>query len=987
VSKEELLSAWRRINEWYGLILEGKPTPSREEVINAALFVMGEMAKRGIQFDENLPVVLEARNLVKRSLQAALSKDLTVIKGFVQVVGSTARTPEKAKDVDILIRANVDWKNWEVRVPLQHIWLPIRNALGKETPLHLIPSPHGPHGESIEIFDLVMKSKVLKRVVELGGGEHSMVGAINLDLLEGVNLEEGVPLPDQSVSFLLANHVLEHIQNKDLIRSEIERVLKPGGVAVLIFPDVTSAGQWVHPDHKTIWDVRDFSGCRIIYAEKIDRSQNGIPIVDQLVVIQKNNLLKPFHPPKPQMATYTEAFSAEEIKDWIEQHLPVSVEPKWNGFHAIVIKEGDRIRIYSEDKPDRDIADRFPNDFLNAFRSLPDKTILDGDIGIERKGKRLDRIRLNVLNSDRLKEELQKDDQIVFTFWDAPVLAGEDIRNLPYSERRKKIEHTLSNLPSQIRLTPIKIAKTFEEVEKLIPWASGFDKSEGAVLKDMSSVYREEETPDWAKVKLVAELKVKVLDREQTKAGTWKYRVGILPGDLRASNLQDGLVDLGFTHAIGFEAKPGDILTVRVRELIWDSEKDRLSGVNMIPVDVDHTRKTPYSAGQAMDLAERAQVLVIKALRDEGEPTRGEVAERVFAERWYELLPRKGEGRFVYHHHWRGLSEEETKLSDEELMKTSHSVHGDLRLEGNDALWGWAVLIGSTEENRKGDKFIRMSQGEDINIRLEEKLPQPKEWLEVGVNKPYVAPPGGVGSTSKTWSKIFAIDHGDYILGYSKQHFFEIFLIGKYLNGRFLIQAIPADGGKVVWNITKPTDKTPSLAHINVRDEIQDQRKKKRKFIVLAAPGFEPIWVNLGKVTDEEIQEIEKKVERWKESDSKGIQILKVNQEKQIVYGIVLSPGEIDLQGDIVSEEEIEKCCHKFMLESQKIFFQHLMPASAKVVESYIAPQDLTLGSGQVKKGAWVMAVKVLDSEIWESVKKGKITGFSIGGYGKRTKA
>lgn len=56
-----------------------------------------------------------------------------------------------------------------------------------------------------------------------------------------------------------------------------------------------------------------------------------------------------------------------------------------------------------------------------------------------------------------------------------------------------------------------------------------------------------------------------------------------------------------------------------------------------------------------------------------------------------------------------------------------------------------------------------------------------------------------------------------------------------------------------------------------------------------------------------------------------------------------------------------------------------------ELVESYIAPQDLDLdglltGQDIIRKGSWVMAVHVTDDDLWQQVKDGEITGFSIGG-------
>ena len=120
-------------------------------------------------------------------------------------------------------------------------------------------------------------------------------------------------------------------------------------------------------------------------------------------------------------------------------------------------------------------------------------------------------------------------------------------------------------------------------------------------------------------------------------------------------------------------------------------------------------------------------------------------------------------------------------------------------------------------------------------------------------------------------------------------------------------------------------------------------------------------------------------------SKSITVPIIKSKGDQQIVYGVVSEPDTIDLQGDRLSRDEIEKACHKFMLTSQKIGKEHEGPAKADIIESYIAPMDFTCGGQTVRKGSWVMAVKIHDPELWAAVKNGDITGFSIAGTGDRT--
>ena len=112
--------------------------------------------------------------------------------------------------------------------------------------------------------------------------------------------------------------------------------------------------------------------------------------------------------------------------------------------------------------------------------------------------------------------------------------------------------------------------------------------------------------------------------------------------------------------------------------------------------------------------------------------------------------------------------------------------------------------------------------------------------------------------------------------------------------------------------------------------------------------------------------------------------ILKADDEKQIVYGVVLEPHTRDLQGDVLSLDTIEMAAHKYLIASRVVGDSHSRPAPAEVVESYLAPADYELGGHRITKGTWVMGVRIVDVDLWRAVKNGEFTGFSIGGSGER---
>jgi len=117
------------------------------------------------------------------------------------------------------------------------------------------------------------------------------------------------------------------------------------------------------------------------------------------------------------------------------------------------------------------------------------------------------------------------------------------------------------------------------------------------------------------------------------------------------------------------------------------------------------------------------------------------------------------------------------------------------------------------------------------------------------------------------------------------------------------------------------------------------------------------------------------------------IPLLKAVDEAQEVTGIVLQPGVVDAQGDIISEEVILKAAQKFLAQynkSTELGEQHkVFKQQFDLLQSYVAPTDMAINGKAIKKGTWLVVVKVKNSKDWQKVKEGKITGFSVGGTAK----
>lgn len=135
------------------------------------------------------------------------------------------------------------------------------------------------------------------------------------------------------------------------------------------------------------------------------------------------------------------------------------------------------------------------------------------------------------------------------------------------------------------------------------------------------------------------------------------------------------------------------------------------------------------------------------------------------------------------------------------------------------------------------------------------------------------------------------------------------------------------------------------------------------------------------------------------------VTISKVNEEKRQVFGwasLSMVDGEpvIDLQGDTIDIDEVEKAAYGYMLSSRKGGVMHRRIGKfdagpvhiADVIESVVfTPEKLAawnLEPDALPLGHWTgfqIHKNAAADEVWEGVKDGTYTGFSIHGSGIRT--
>jgi ATP-dependent DNA ligase len=196
----------------------------------------------------------------------------------------------------------------------------------------------------------------------------------------------------------------------------------------------------------------------------------------------------PFQPPiEPMLAKLTDEIPIGE--GW-------QYEPKWDGFRAIVFRDGPEIYIQSRDlKP----LDRYFPELPPALRAaIPERCVLDGEVVIAGpRGLDFDSLLLRIHPAASRVKLLAAQTPASFVAWDLLALDGSDLRATPLGERRRLLEEVLAAAPAPVHLTPATLDPSVA--------ADWFDRFEGAgldgvVAKRLSGPYMPGKR-GWAKIK------------------------------------------------------------------------------------------------------------------------------------------------------------------------------------------------------------------------------------------------------------------------------------------------------------------------------------------------------------------------------------------------------------------------------------------------------------------------------------------------------
>jgi ATP-dependent DNA ligase len=186
----------------------------------------------------------------------------------------------------------------------------------------------------------------------------------------------------------------------------------------------------------------------------------------------------PFDPPlEPMLAKASDGLPSGD--GWM-------FEPKWDGFRAIVFRDGDEVLIQSRDlKP----LDRYFPELAAPIRaSFPERCVVDGEVVISKDGELdFEALLLRIHPAASRVKMLAEESPASFVGWDLLALGDEDLRDVPQAERRARLEAAFKDVEPPIHLTPATLDRALA--------ADWFDRFEGAgldgvVAKKLDSAYQ-----------------------------------------------------------------------------------------------------------------------------------------------------------------------------------------------------------------------------------------------------------------------------------------------------------------------------------------------------------------------------------------------------------------------------------------------------------------------------------------------------------------
>jgi ATP-dependent DNA ligase len=190
----------------------------------------------------------------------------------------------------------------------------------------------------------------------------------------------------------------------------------------------------------------------------------------------------PFGPPvEPMLARLADAIPPGD--GWL-------YEPKWDGFRALVFRDGGTAYIQSRDlKP---LHRYFPELPPTLGAALPDRCVVDGEIVIVGpRGLDFDAMLLRIHPAESRITLLSRQSPASYVAWDLLAIGDEDLRDRPFAERRARLEAAFATRPASTSPSRVHLTPATRDPAIATDWFDRFEGAglDGVVAKRLDGVY------------------------------------------------------------------------------------------------------------------------------------------------------------------------------------------------------------------------------------------------------------------------------------------------------------------------------------------------------------------------------------------------------------------------------------------------------------------------------------------------------------------
>jgi ATP-dependent DNA ligase len=186
------------------------------------------------------------------------------------------------------------------------------------------------------------------------------------------------------------------------------------------------------------------------------------------------------------------AKSVKGIPDPAKFDGGLSFEPKWDGFRAVVFRDGAEVEITSRNtKP---LTRYFPEVVAAILEQLPERCVLDGELFVA-SGTRLEfetlQERIHPAAS-RIKL-LAEQTPASFVAFDALALGNDDLTRTAFGERRARLEAALDHLVLDGIAGRVHLTRTTTDPAVAEEWFDQFEGAglDGVVAKPLAAPYQQ----------------------------------------------------------------------------------------------------------------------------------------------------------------------------------------------------------------------------------------------------------------------------------------------------------------------------------------------------------------------------------------------------------------------------------------------------------------------------------------------------------------